>query len=186
VSKWLERARAYQAREGARAAVPTPAQKAQIAQIAANEGVADPVGGDLSAPSALTAQGQEPENAADAAAIAERAGVPREWVEGFARLRRAPPPASVGAEFWQALLDGAGHFLGRWAGPAHALGWTEAELFGLDPEAPSPDRTGGVLPSCCRVGRSSASRPMKSSSGRGGRSNACLAGRRTRSPHGIP
>jgi hypothetical protein len=37
---------------------------------------------------------------------------------------------------WQAVINGVGHFLDRWAGAAHALGWTAEELFGLDPVAP--------------------------------------------------
>jgi hypothetical protein len=135
MSKWLERARAYQSRQPAHAA-PGAAQLAQLAECNAAKG-------DLSALSALTARGWEPRKAPDAAAIEERAaiveegaGVPREWAEGYARLCLMPPPFGVSVDRWLAVINGVGHFLDQWAGKAHALGWTAAELFGLDPVAP--------------------------------------------------
>jgi hypothetical protein len=71
-----------------------------------------------------------------AAIIEEGAGVPREWAEGYAMLCLIPTPPGVHPGRWHAVIKGMGHFIDQWAGKAHALGWSPAELFGLDPVAP--------------------------------------------------
>ncbi len=52
-----------------------------------------------------------------------RAGVPREWAEGFARLQVSRPPARLPSERWQLVIDDAERFIERWAAQAAALGW---------------------------------------------------------------
>jgi len=46
----------------------------------------------------------------------------------------------VAAERWQQCLEAAREFLATWGDKAAALGWTEADLFGLHepPEQPHP------------------------------------------------
>ena len=82
-----------------------------------------------------------------AAIIQEGAGVPAEWAEGFARLSTAPCPQGIADAAWQGMIDAAGRFLDQWGANAATLGWTAAELFGLDPHAPTRrlDRRGAAF-----------------------------------------
>jgi hypothetical protein len=56
-------------------------------------------------------------------------------------------PANVTSYEWAAALNAAGRFLDQWGGKAHGLGWSAAELFGLDPAAPlyRRDRLGAAF-----------------------------------------
>jgi hypothetical protein len=49
-------------------------------------------------------------------------------------------PDLVPVDRWQLAVDDARAFLARWGDPAHALGWTARDLFGLHmpPERPHP------------------------------------------------
>lgn len=73
--------------------------------------------------------------------------IPVEWAEGFARLSTAPCPPGIAEAAWQGMIDAAGRFLDQWGAPAATLGWTAAELFGLDPQAPERrlDRRGAAF-----------------------------------------
>ncbi|MGI8839893.1 MAG: hypothetical protein ACR2F8_03770 [Caulobacteraceae bacterium] len=82
-----------------------------------------------------------------AAIVAEGAGVPAEWADGFAALDAMPVPRGVGEAAWRAMLDAAGRFLDAWGSRCAALGWTADELLGLDADAPMNrlDRRGAAF-----------------------------------------
>lgn len=72
-----------------------------------------------------------------AAIIEYKAGVPRTWAEGFARLHPDHPPADVPPQRWQQFVDDCGQFLdGGFAATAAALGWGTYDLFGCDRDRP--------------------------------------------------
>ena len=81
-----------------------------------------------------------------AALIEYGASVPRAWAEGFARLNCVNPIDGFSPEAWRHLIDDSGVFLDRWSGEAVGLGWTVADVFGVDPTAPAArfDRMGLV------------------------------------------
>ena len=66
------------------------------------------------------------------------------WAEGFARLNCASPIRGFSAETWQRLINDGGVFLDLWGNEASALGWTVADVFGVDPTVPAArfDRMG--------------------------------------------
>ncbi len=71
------------------------------------------------------------------AAIGEfAAGVPREWAEGFTRLRAMRRPPNIPQARWQRLIDDAGRFMDHWAPKAAALGWDTASVFGCYQTSP--------------------------------------------------
>jgi hypothetical protein len=70
------------------------------------------------------------------AIIEDGAGVPRHWAEGFAALIAMPPPAGFTPERWQRIVDAAGVFLDRWAAQAARCGWTDLDVFGVNPDRP--------------------------------------------------
>ncbi len=108
----------------------TTAETAKAAKAAKVEGAAVEL-------SQLSQLSQCPGDLAERAAIIEEgAKVPRAWAEGFASLEAAPVPAGVSVRDWRAMVDSAGRFLDAWGTKAEALGWSAAELFGLDPMAP--------------------------------------------------
>jgi hypothetical protein len=99
--------------------------------------------------SVASSPGGFPENYADAdqafgrpdpderAAIAEiDGGLPRDWAEALGEIEHAPPPPLSDAREWRQALDAALHFADAHGVRAHALGWTFADLFALDPETP--------------------------------------------------
>jgi hypothetical protein len=49
----------------------------------------------------------------------------------LARLDRSQPSDGITQRRWQQVLDDAGRFLDQWGKPAHELGWTAADLFGV-------------------------------------------------------
>jgi hypothetical protein len=71
-----------------------------------------------------------------AALIEEGAGVPRTWSEGFAALCTMLPPAGISGERWQRIIDAAGNFIDKWAAAAIRCGWSELDIFGVDPDRP--------------------------------------------------
>jgi hypothetical protein len=71
-----------------------------------------------------------------AAIIAEGAGVPRSWAEGYAGLCVMPPPSGFSPERWQRIVDATGMFLDRWADTAIACAWTDLDVFGCNPVRP--------------------------------------------------
>ena len=64
------------------------------------------------------------------------ANVPRRWVEGFAALSSMPAPTGFSPERWQRIVDAAGVFIDKWAAKAIASGWSDVDVFGVDPTAP--------------------------------------------------
>ena len=82
-----------------------------------------------------------------AALIADGAGVPREWAEGFAALCSMPPPDGFIPVRWRRVVDAAGVFIDRWAGTAIACGWSDLDVFGAHPTRPDArfDAMGLVL-----------------------------------------
>ena len=71
-----------------------------------------------------------------AAMIAENAGIPRAWVEGYTRLCAMPPPADISERDWQAMVDGAGRLLEQWGDKLASLGWIVEDIFGIHGLAP--------------------------------------------------
>lgn len=71
-------------------------------------------------------------------------GLPTEWANPFAKLLCGPPPGDYDHMFWARGLPGANLFADEWAAHAHALGWSAAEVFGLDELKPAArhDRKG--------------------------------------------
>jgi hypothetical protein len=88
----------------------------------------------------LTSRRDEEPNAADleerAAIIEYGAGVPRAWAEGFAALCSMPPPPGFSLARWQRIVDATGVFIDRWAPQAARLGWSDLDVFGVDPDRP--------------------------------------------------
>src|SRR4051794_19789785 len=72
-----------------------------------------------------------------AAIVAEGAGVPRAWLEGYAALCAMPPPAGFWPDRWQRIIDATGAFLDRWAGEAIRYGWSDLDVFGCHDTAPA-------------------------------------------------
>jgi hypothetical protein len=63
-------------------------------------------------------------------------GIPREWAEGFERLRAMACPAGIRPDRWRQAIVDAGRFLDQWGGQAAALGWTTLDAFGAHPTHP--------------------------------------------------
>jgi hypothetical protein len=68
--------------------------------------------------------------------VVDKAGVPREWTEGYTRLCAMPPPVDISERDWQAMADGAGRLLEQWGGKLASLGWTVEDVFGIHSLAP--------------------------------------------------
>ncbi len=66
----------------------------------------------------------------------DSAGVPREWIEGFARLDPASPPKGFDKKRWRILINDGDRFLDQWGDEAARLGWTALDVFGVHPKAP--------------------------------------------------
>src|SRR4051812_35503850 len=79
----------------------------------------------------------DPDPEERAAVIAEGAGVPRAWAEGYAALAAMPPSSGFWPERWQRIIDATGAFLDRWAGEMLRCGWSNLDVFGCDPGAPA-------------------------------------------------
>jgi hypothetical protein len=71
-----------------------------------------------------------------AAIIEEGAGVPRAWAEGYAALSTMPTPTGFSPERWRRIVDATGTFIDRWATEAIRCGWSDLDIFGVDPAAP--------------------------------------------------
>ena len=65
------------------------------------------------------------------------AGVPRQWAEGFARLKLARPAPGFLPQRWRQIIDDGGKFLDRWGAVAAGLGWSSEDVFGVDPAVPA-------------------------------------------------
>jgi hypothetical protein len=95
----------------------------------------------------LTNRGQpDADDLAERAAIHD-AGVPRRWAEGYAALSTMPAPTGFTSPRWQRIIDAAGVFLDRWANEAVRCGWSDVDLFGVNPDRPDArfDAMGLVL-----------------------------------------
>jgi hypothetical protein len=79
--------------------------------------------------------GLEVDEAERKAIAIELGGVPLLYAKAFAEIQ-AHPPADVSRERWHQFVNDAGHFLDLWGRDAERLGWTSADLFGLDPVKP--------------------------------------------------
>ena len=95
------------------------------------EGETPPRAADLLAMTVL------PKGANSSADPKEGACVLRTWAEGYAVLCAMPPPARFWPERWRRILDPAGIFIDRWGIEAIRLGWTDLDVFGVDPGAPA-------------------------------------------------
>ena len=88
------------------------------------------------------------------AAILE-ADLPSTWSDPFARLLTGGPHGDFDAIYWSRILPGANLFADQWSAEAYRLGWTAAEVFGLDDLKPATrhDRKGlaWLLPDGARV-----------------------------------
>ena len=64
--------------------------------------------------------------------------IPREWVEGVARLEQNRPPADVPRHRWRQFVDDCQAFIGseQLASRAAQLGWHTTALFGCKPNYP--------------------------------------------------
>ncbi|WP_133251546.1 hypothetical protein [Zavarzinia aquatilis] len=83
----------------------------------------------------------DPAEIVERAALMEDSGIPRGWADGLARLASMPPPEEWGRD-WRSVRDGILRFADRlaadpWAAKAHRLGWTAADLFGVNAAAPA-------------------------------------------------
>ena len=48
-----------------------------------------------------------------------------------------PPPKGFYGDRWHRIIDASGEFLDRWGTEAIRLGWTDLDVFGVDPGAPA-------------------------------------------------
>jgi hypothetical protein len=71
-----------------------------------------------------------------AAIIEYGAGVPRRWAEGFAALCAMTAPEGFAPERWRRIIDATGTFIDRWAARASECGWSDLDVFGVDPNRP--------------------------------------------------
>jgi hypothetical protein len=58
------------------------------------------------------------------------------YPETLAGIIASGCPENIPAERWHQFVDDAGLFLDLWGSEAERLGWTSADLFGLDPVKP--------------------------------------------------
>lgn len=63
-------------------------------------------------------------------------GIPVEWLDGMARMRATRVPPGIPEAEWKRIALTADEILERWGARLAALGWTAADLFGADPQAP--------------------------------------------------
>jgi hypothetical protein len=61
--------------------------------------------------------------------------VPNDILAGLATLAMGPPLWGNETD-WREMIDKLQAFAARWYYPAAAAGWTNVQLFGLDPVAP--------------------------------------------------
>jgi hypothetical protein len=94
----------------------------------------------VEAPSETPVSGVSPVSPDDlherAALIEYGAGVSRAWAEGFAALSSMPAPTGFSSARWQRIIDAAGIFIDKWAAKAAECGWSDLDVFGVDPDAP--------------------------------------------------
>jgi hypothetical protein len=66
------------------------------------------------------------------------------WAAGLRRLNPDRPVGGFHHDHWLAVVQDAWDLLSTWGDDAAALGWTSADLFGVDPTAPAArfDRAG--------------------------------------------
>ena len=118
-----------------------PAKLAKVAKLPERRTTLAALAG-LAGPSSATQNPAQPATWGDgeeerAALVEYSAGAPRAWVEAFARLNPAQPPADVAPSRWLQFIDDCGRFLDSdWANHAAALGWGPLDLFGCDRERP--------------------------------------------------
>lgn len=95
---------------------------------------ADPPAVEANSTATARAAGVWGEAEAERAAIVQfEGGIPREWVEGFARLDPDRPSGDMPPKRWLRFIDDIGHFLDSpFCAVAAALGWGPYDLFGCD------------------------------------------------------
>ena len=64
-------------------------------------------------------------------------GCPQEWHAVFAELNGRSCPDWLSPDRWSGLLSDAEAFLSQWGKAAHQFGWSELDLFGVHPAAPT-------------------------------------------------
>ena len=70
------------------------------------------------------------------ALLAHKATIPAGWIAGVARLTSMTAPAGASPERWAAVVADAGSFLEKWGAQATRLGWTAADVFGVNAVKP--------------------------------------------------
>jgi hypothetical protein len=48
-----------------------------------------------------------------------------------------PAPTGFWPDHWQRIIDATGVFLDRWADEAIRFGWSDLDVFGVNPDAPT-------------------------------------------------
>ena len=66
-----------------------------------------------------------------------RATAPSQWVRGLATLEPECPAPNFSREEWQQLIEDGKAFLAEWDSAAAKLGWSDFDLFGVHPVAPT-------------------------------------------------
>ena len=64
------------------------------------------------------------------------ADVPPEWTTGLNVLLTLPCPEGITPARWHRLLDNARDFIEQWGDQAAALGWSTADIFGVNQVKP--------------------------------------------------
>jgi len=97
---------------------------------------------------------RNPEVELDSSEFHERAGfaldnpnIPDHWIDGFSILISMPLPKDWHQENWDFVLSSAENFLAEWGSKAHALGWSNNDVFGISQTGSMAriDRRGLVL-----------------------------------------
>jgi hypothetical protein len=69
--------------------------------------------------------------------IEQATGIPLSWYAILAELKRQDCPDWLSLRWWTEVPSDAERFLAGQGGAAHGLGWTELDVFGVHPVAPS-------------------------------------------------
>jgi len=69
--------------------------------------------------------------------IEQATGIPLKWYAILAELKRQDCPDWLSLRWWTEVPSDAERFLAGQGGAAHGLGWTELDVFGVHPVAPS-------------------------------------------------
>jgi hypothetical protein len=116
---------------------PSPADASGVAQTAQTPAASTPIaaravdGGDAAG---VVKTAQTPAERRERRLVAK--GVPRDWIEGVARLATMAPPPAFTASRWVVFVTICEQLLEEHGAALHRAGWTAAEVFGGHPHAP--------------------------------------------------